>query len=220
MPKIIDRVGKKYGRWLVKEFVGFSGETKPRRSIWLCVCECGTERALNSQVLADGKSNSCGCLHKEIVSEVNTTHGGSYSRLYKQWTSMKGRCQNPNDENYQLYGGRGIFVCQEWVDSFDAFAKYVGDRPKGTSLDRINNNDGYRPGNVRWATIGQQLANTRRTVNLTHDGKTMSMREWADQTGIYYNTLRQRKLNGWSDSDSITAPVDPHFKRNYKRAAI
>lgn len=214
-----DKTGKRYGRWLVVALAGHTDKS-PHRSLWLCRCECGNERVLNSATLSDGASNSCGCLQKEAVSRANTTHGGSYSRLYKQWTSMKGRCQNPNDKQYSLYGGRGIFVCQEWIDSFDVFAKYVGEKPKGKSLDRIDNNDGYRPGNVRWATSSQQLANTRRTINITHDGKTMSMREWADKLGMYYNTLRQRKLNGWSDSDIITTPVDPSFRHNYKRAAI
>lgn len=220
MPKIIDRVGKRYGRWTVVSFSGFSADERPRRSLWRCVCDCGAERVMNSQTLTDGQSMSCGCLQREAVSKANKTHGGSYTKLYKQWTAMKGRCQNPNDKQFHLYGGRGIFVCKEWSDSFEAFALYVGEKPPGMSLDRINNNDGYYPGNVRWATASQQLSNTRRSVRLTCRGKTMSMREWADELGMRYNTLRQRKINGWSDEAAIETPVDSGFRRNYRRAAI
>ena len=185
-----DKTGKTFGRWVV---LGLNGHTEksPHRSLWLCRCACGTERTINSAALIDGVSQSCGCLHKERVSASSKTHGLSKTKMYKVWTSMKGRCRNPNDTQYHLYGGRGIQVFGGWVESFELFSSYMGDRPQGMSLDRIDNNGNYEPGNVRWATGSEQLANTRRTILVSHDGKTMCLRDWSRELGVYYNTLRQ-----------------------------
>lgn len=134
---------------------------------------------------------------------------------------MKQRCMNPNDKQYHLYGGRGISVCDEWERSFEAFRAYVGKKPdKNSSLDRIDNDRGYEPGNVRWATGSEQLSNTRRNVRIVYEGKSQTLMEWSVELGIPYNTLRQRKLNGWSDSEIISRPVDKSFARNHKRLAM
>ena len=211
MPKLHDRTNERYGRWLVVKPMGFSREERPRRSLWLCRCDCGTERVLNSQTLQDNASLSCGCLHKERVSASSKTHGLSRTRLYKQWTAMKQRCENPKDRGFQLYGGRGIAVCKEWSESFEAFAKYVGEKPEGMSLDRIDNNRGYEPGNVRWASCSQQLANTRRTVTLTYRGETMCLRDWSNRLGIAYMTLFQRIVHR-------KMPVDLAFETPVNKA--
>lgn len=185
-----------------------------RRAAWLCLCDCGERRVLSSQILTDGSSLSCGCLQKERVSAAATTHGESRTRLYKQWTSMKQRCLNPKDRQYHLYGGRGISVCEEWAESFEAFATAVGEKPIGMSLDRIDNGKGYAPGNVRWATASEQLSNTRRTILLTYRGETMCLRDWSKRLGIAYMTLFQRIVHrGMSVDAAFEEPVNKALAR-------
>jgi hypothetical protein len=210
MPTIPDKTGLRFGRWVVQRRAGSVG----RRAAWLCLCDCGTERVLNSQILSEGASLSCGCLQKERVSAAAKTHGESRSRLYKQWTSMKQRCGNPKDRQYALYGGRGITVCAEWMASFEAFSAHVGHKPVGTSLDRIDNSKGYEPGNVRWATGSEQLANTRRAIQLTYRGETMCMRHWSARLGIAYMTLFQRIIHrGWTAERAFETPVNKALAR-------
>lgn len=127
---------------------------------------------------------------------------------------MKQRCLNPKDAQYALYGGRGISVCDEWLSSFEAFAEYVGEKPKGKSLDREDNDKGYEPGNVRWATGSEQLANTRRAIRLTYKGETLCLRDWSKRTGIAYMTLYQRVMhNGWATEKAFETPVNKLLAR-------
>jgi hypothetical protein len=220
MNQTIDRTGKKFGRWTVVEFAGFSvppSDKTKRRSLWKCVCECGSKSVVSVKVLQDGSSQSCGCLQKERVSKSASTHRMSKTSLYKVWTAMKRRCTNPSDNGYRLYGARGITVSQRWLDSFEAFAADMGQRPERASLERIDNSRGYEPGNVRWATQAEQMRNTRRTVVLEFNGKRMAMKDWAAEIGICYSSLRQRIINGWSVEDALTKPID--INRAHRRRA-
>lgn len=126
-------------------------------------CDCGSTRTVYWDSLKSGRTASCGCLHKERVRAAGTKHGETShtgkSREYKAWISMKARCGNPNGPAYHRYGGRGITVCDEWVDDFAAFLAHVGRCPAAHTLDRIDNNKGYQPGNVRWATMKEQAQN-------------------------------------------------------------
>lgn len=210
MPYIPDKTGARFGRWVVQDRAG----SIKNRAAWRCICDCGNERILSSATLTDGESLSCGCLHKERASAAARTHGRSRTRLYKVWTSMKRRCTAPKDSQYHLYGGRGITVCPEWMASFEAFAADVGERPQaGMSLDRIDNEKGYMPGNVRWATGSQQLSNTRRTIHVTYKGETMCMRDLSRRTGIAYMTLKQRLQKGWSVEAAVETPVNKRLAR-------
>ncbi len=117
---------------------------------------------------------------------------------YASWAHMKERCSNPRNPDYKNYGGRGICVCDAWRASFSAFLRDVGRRPPlGTSIERIDVNGNYQPGNVKWATAKEQTRNMRRTVRLTLNGITRSLPEWADVTGISYFALRSRIRYGW-----------------------
>jgi hypothetical protein len=166
-----DLSGKRFGRLTVVE------EAEKRRMpcgslkrMWKCVCECGIEVICQQQHLTGGRSNSCGCLHKEIARASATTHGGRDHPLYDVWTEMIQRCENPRHKRYADWGGRGIRVCDRWRHSFTSFLEDMGPRPVGYSIDRFPDNDGnYEPGNCRWATAKQQNENRRRRLNGSGD---------------------------------------------------
>lgn len=169
-------IGEKFGRWTVV------GETAwPRgRAVVLCRCDCGTERDVLVQSLRrkDRASSSCGCWKRErtatIVSETRwkNSHGHAAKGkdpLYCLWLRIRRRCHNPKAHNYKWYGGRGIQVCEEWRHDAGAFIAYIekhlGPRPDGMSLDRVDNDKNYEPGNIRWATAAEQARNRRMLAN-------------------------------------------------------
>jgi hypothetical protein len=138
----------------------------------------------------------------------NESHGASRTPLYKVWTGMIQRCHNPNSNGYELYGGRGISVCDRWKNSFAAFAEDVGERPPDASLDRFPNQDGnYEPTNIRWASPTQQQRNTRWNVKLEY-GKTMLLQEWAELLDINYEVLRSRYKRKWTPERILTEPIE------------
>jgi hypothetical protein len=141
-----------FGRWTV-----INRSSGPK---WLCRCACGTERAVAHKSLTGGTSASCGCLRGEQLGDRRRTHGGSRTPIYDTWRSMIARCIVPSHIAWPWYGGLGVTVCKRWQD-FLTFCEDVGPRPPGTTLDRIDNERGYEPGNVRWATSKQQAANRR-----------------------------------------------------------
>lgn len=142
-----------------------------------------------------------GCAHK---------NGHAATREYKVWKSMRQRCNNQGCVNYAKYGGRGITVCARW-DDFLLFLADMGQRPPGTSIDRIDNNGNYEPGNCRWATTSEQNANRRTQKNalwLEHNGERKTLCEWARVTGIKRKTLTDRiRRFGWPTDKAITTPV-------------
>lgn len=161
MYKFTDLTGRKFGRLTVLKRV----ENKGGHLCWECLCDCGNIKIVRGFHLCDGHTLSCGCLQKERTAETHTTHGMNQSRLHKIWIGMKNRCFNPKNYGFKNYGGRGIKVCDEWKDDFQAFYDHVSQLPhfgeEGYSLDRINNNGNYEPGNVRWATRTEQNKNKR-----------------------------------------------------------
>lgn len=135
-------------------------------------------------------------------------HGMSYSSEYMTWDQMKRRCFNKNRYAYERYGGRGITVCDEWKDSFEAFFKDMGPRPSPEhSIDRIDNDKGYYKENCRWATMKEQSNNRHSNHLITYQGETHTINQWASQVGISQITLRSRILNGWSIERALTEPT-------------
>ncbi len=140
------------------------------------------------------------------------TVGGKPSKEYERWSAMKQRCYDPSCPNYKRYGARGIKVCDRWLASYSNFIADMGRRPSSRhSLDRINNDGHYEPGNCRWSTKSEQGRNTRTNRNLTCDGRTMTVVEWAEEIGVSYDFLYHRIEKGWSHERAIKQPKDKKY---------
>lgn len=159
-----DLVGKIYGRLKV---IAPAGSTEKGNSLWKCICSCKdkTEVTAVGTELVRGRTTSCGCLKTELNIKRATTHGMTYTSEYSTWKHMKDRCLNVNCDAYKYYGGRGITVCDSWLESFENFYKDMGDKPEGMSIDRINNDGNYEPDNCKWSTRLEQN-NNRRCVKI------------------------------------------------------
>ncbi len=126
---------------------------------WTCVCECGASAVVPGYNLRVRRTRSCGCLQRERARAAKITHGLRHSGTYESWVGMRARCGRANHRDYYLYGARGVTVCERWLESFQNFLTDMGERPAGMSIDRIENDGNYEPGNCRWATPKQQAAN-------------------------------------------------------------
>lgn len=158
MPVKLKLENKKFNKLTV---IRYSHTDNNKKRIWECICDCGTLTLVPTQRLQNGENQSCGC----YKNEKRITHGHTIkkvSRTYETWSQMKKRCYNPNNDNYNLYGGRGIKVCNRWLESFENFLSDMGIRPPNTSIDRIDVNGNYEPSNCRWATPKIQAKNKRR----------------------------------------------------------
>lgn len=133
-------------------------------------------------------------------------HGLCGTPTYRSWVAMKARCNNPNTKSYKDYGGRGIKVCDRWANSFVAFLEDMGERPEGETLDRIDLNGDYEPGNCRWLPRANQTRNTRRNKRITFRQETKTISEWAAEFGINPINLNRRLRRGWSVEEALTTP--------------
>lgn len=154
-------VGRVFNRLTV---VKRESNSSNRQSRWFCRCKCGGSVVARRDGLINGTTISCGCAYIEKVAKNSTTHGYARTRTYQSWQHMKDRCLNVNNLSYKYYGGRGITVCRRWVNSFENFLEDMGDRPKNSSLDRIDNNGIYEPTNCKWSSHKAQAMNRRTSI--------------------------------------------------------
>lgn len=157
MATLMDLTGRRFGYLLVVKVA--RTRSGPHRN-WVCYCACGRETEVSGFCLRTGRTRSCGCLSKTMQRLAVTKHGMCRAREYNSWSEMRRRCNTKDHHKYHLYGGRGITICPEW-DDFSVFYEDMGPRPPGTSLDRIDVNGNYDPGNCRWATNSEQVRNRR-----------------------------------------------------------
>lgn len=210
MPPHIDLIGRIFGRLTV---VKFKDMDKGRNSRWLCSCNCGTTIVVKGYNLKSGRTKSCGCLNKEIITKHGHNQKGKRTKTHISWTNMIQRCTNFNHYRYKDYGCRGITVCKRWR-KFENFLADMGEVPKGHQIDRINNNGNYCKLNCRWVTSKQNSRNRRDNCLITYNRKTQCLFTWAEEFNIHWATLRSRiyTLN-WPIERALTEPVQKRRKR-------
>lgn len=197
---MIDLTGKRFGDLVVRWRVGSRANGRGTTPTWLAACDCGAVAVVTGANLRGGHTKSCGC--RAI------RHGLYGTPEYRAYMAMVRRCVNPTNRKWRDYGGRGIAVCDRWRgrDGFRVFVEDMGPRPTTKhSLDRINNNGNYEPGNCRWATPTQQQNNKRTSRVLTVGGESASVAEWARMTGVGKSTIKERLRRGWTPDRAVMA---------------
>ena len=176
-----DAAGERFGKLTVLRLADAPKREGCSNYFWFCQCDCGETTEVNGAFLRNGMIRSCGCL-RDAALELRTKHGATTGHRkrpeYNTWSAAKSRCFNPKEKAYPDYGGRGITMCAEWAKSFATFFKDMGSRPEGSSLDRIDPNKGYEPGNCRWVSSVVQSLNKRRNKMIRYNGITMTLKEW------------------------------------------
>lgn len=205
-PRTPIQPGERFGKLTVIGVAPRATDGEPLLE-WECRCDCGQTTRASAHYLVRGRKKSCGCAHYGHQRK----HGEAIENTveYRTWSSMKSRCIHEGHPRYDLYGGRGIRVAPEWVASFESFLKHVGRRPGPRySLDRIDNDGHYEPGNVRWATSAQQGNNRRTNRFVTVNGVTRTVSEWSKATGLSYRAITARLNRGWPAELAVSAPAD------------
>jgi len=215
---IIDLTGQKFGLLTV---LSKSDKTRGKRNriAWKCLCECGKEVLVVGEQLRYGVTKSCGCLKRKIAKDNHTKHGfANKERLYTIWRHIRGRCSDKNDKRYKNYGGRGITVCDEWLNSYLSFRNWAMENGYNDNLtiDRIDVNGNYEPSNCRWATQKEQANNMTTNHLLELNGEIMNIKQWSERIGIKYMTILYRLKKGWSIKDALTIPANFNNRIGYQ----
>lgn len=192
-----DLISRRFGYLTVKELDHI--HTTPcgtKRRMWKCQCDCGKETVVAENNLKNGSTKSCGCWKTKRINQYNTSHGGSHDRLYLVWKNMKRRCNSHNDSHYEVYGAKGVSVCEEW-NEYDAFKKWAYDNGYDDeaefgelTIDRIDNDGDYEPSNCRWVNRTVQANNTSRNRYVEFEGKRLTVAEFARAMNISQGRAR------------------------------
>lgn len=199
-------VGQRFGRLTV---ISLDHKDKRHEAYWMCQCDCGNTKVVSGNKLRSGNTQSCGCYQQECRGVKRRTHGMTKTKLYVIHRNMLARCNNEKSNMFYRYGKRGIKVCPEW-QKFEGFAKWAMESgyAEGLSIERIDIDKGYEPANCRWITKKEQCLNRSDTHLITAFGKTQTIKEWADETGIRYDTI-ERRINsyGFTPERALTKRV-------------
>ena len=199
-PRALDLLGQRYGQLLV---IARAGHVR-RFAAWLCKCDCGNEVVVRSDKLRGGRKLTCGSYEKHSRWGGKTTE---FRKEHNSWSHMILRCYSPTLKSYPNYGGRGITVCDRWRTSFTDFLADMGPRPgERYSIDRIDVNGNYEPGNCRWAPLSEQRRNSRDTVFVQYGDRRVKLADLADELGVKLETLRSRLVIGWPIEKAIEQP--------------
>jgi hypothetical protein len=194
-------IGQKMNKLLIVEYLGrrlYGGRQKPFVGV---VCDCGTKKEVCWEAVSRGATKSCGCYNISMHIEINKTHGysrvkGSKQRLYKRWSNIVQRCTNPNNDNYQYYGAKGIKICERWL-KFENFLTDVGEPPEPhLTIDRIDYKKDYEPGNWRWATRAEQNRNKCNNRFVLIEGVRMTFSEASRKLGMGRASFSERMKKG------------------------
>ena len=197
-------IGKKFNRLTVISFFG----THQNKNKWRCKCICGNFCLVTAHKLKSGHTQSCGCLHKEGPKHL-TTHGLRYHSAYTSYVHMLDRCNNNTHVSFSNYGGRGIKICERWLDSKKGLLNFIedmGERPEGYHIDRIDNNGPYSKENCRWISPGDNSRNKRNTFFISFNGKTQCITDWAVEIGVSTQCIKYRLSVGKTVEEALTAP--------------
>ena len=203
--------GERFGRLVV---VSRNGSSKRGDAMWLCKCDCGTQKTIIRSALVSGRTKSCGCLQRDAGAERGrsmASHGMSGTRIYRIWCGMKSRtCETADARHKRDYYDRGIRICKEWEHSFESFREWAEKNGYTDSLtiDRIDNDGDYEHSNCRWISNGEQSLNRRSNVVVSYNGATKTVSQWAIDAGLPYDVLRDRITRyGWTAERAITTPI-------------
>lgn len=206
----IDIIGKRFNNFTVIA----EAERKNSRLFWLCQCDCGNFRTCSLNNL-NGSHKSCGCLRRKRISVLNKTHGESNnkSKEHRTWLHMKGRCYTVTDHKFANYGGRGIRVCDRWLESFENFLADMGRAPsKKHSLDRRDNNGNYTRDNCHWTTNKNQSNNRRNNIVLHYNGESKTLSQWCEQFKVVYTSAQRRRKSGLSFEEIFLIPYNQRHR--------
>jgi hypothetical protein len=216
--KATDLTGQVFGELVV---LSRNGSSKFKRAMWLCQCSCGNRHTVIAESLIMGHTKSCGCVKK--AGQYNVIHGHKRldggTKAYKVWSNMKSRCTNPKASQYKDYGGRGITVCERWLESFENFLEDMGEPPSGTlQLDRRDNDKGYSKENCRWVTRSVNRRNSRgHMVYVTIYGETMILTDAIKKYKVVsYTTATSRINRGWPPEEAVMTPYTRCDNKGYR----
>ncbi len=205
--KQADFIGQTFNYFTILKIADSIIQNGRRFRAFECQCKCGTIKKIIATSVISGKTKSCGCYRVDINVLKDPKNRKSRSFEYRTWVRIIKRCHNPKDKDYKWYGAKGIVVCEEWRNSFEAFLDHIGKKPVDKdSIDRINGTKGYEPNNVRWATHVEQHRNQSNNRLIKYQGQEKCIAEWAEILKIDRHLIDCRLANGWSFEDAVTIP--------------
>ena len=207
MSHLKDLTGMKFNMLTV---ISRAENAKSGKARWNCLCDCGKMTIVTGSNLINEAVKSCGCLSSATATQRCTTHGKSKTRIYQVWFGMKRRCNDPKMQSYKYYGMRGIYVCDEWDNSFQTFYDWAISHGYSDNLtiDRIDNNGPYSPDNCRWVTRQEQDNNRRRCIMICYQGRTQNLMQWCKELDLDYKLIYNRMFqSGMSFEKAVNTPL-------------